>query len=1042
MMKKAIFVIFLLAILLAPAAFAQSISIVSGNGQVVREQFLSVPLVVQVKDAAGNPSAGVNVTWSVTQGAGTISSQTNKTDAKGQASASFLSTGIQPGSSFVPNTVTATSPAGSVNFQITTTLGQNFALPPLVEVIKPTAENRKLSGPAGTVLTGALEIQVTAQSGIDAGRPVPNVAVRIVDNLDPTGPSPATCNVPGGVLLTNAVGRAVCDVMLTGTPGTYQLVALVGEYQFTQPIILTVTNAPVCNFTVTLSNTSFGANASSATINVATGSGCGWTATSNTSWITIAAPGSGSGNGSAVFSIAANTGAARSGTVLVAGRTLTMTQGASGTGSTTLAITSQQALASGTLNSFYSTALTASGGQTPYTWSVSGGLPPGLSLNPSTGLISGTPTATGGYNIAASVTDAAGTSRSQIFTFTVVAQSAGPVITNGSLPNGAVGVPYNQVLTSSGGCSSPFSPVPVFRIASGTLPTGLTLNAASGASYSISGTPTAAGTTNLVLTVTDSCAHSSSASFVLTITSGAGTSDSILVVPSTLTFNIQQGGTRPPDQTLSLSGATGGALSFTALGAASLLSVTPGFGTTPATLSVGVSTTSLSPGTYNTSIAVAAAGTSGVITVPVTVNVTPGTTLTVSPSSLVFRDATPQLLTVTGGGNVHFTVSVLSSANWLTVNPLGGDTPATLSVSANLNGLTTGSYNGVITLQPTGGPAVNVSVSLIVPPPATLDANPKTVTFTHLAGSELPEPFRQIIVATSGGPVNFTALADQPWIALNPASGTAPGTIGISVTPSRLAPGSYTGKVQLTPGPAITVNLTVAPPIPSPAAVTNAASFATGPVSPGEFVTLFGTGIGPTTPAGLRLTPSGLVDTQLGDTRVLFDGTPAPLVYVSGTQVSAIVPYEVFGMTATKIQVEYKGTLSAAIELRVAEAVPAVFPGAVLNEDSSQNLPQNGAEPGSIVVFYATGEGQTVPGGLTGSVTGDVLPKALANVSVQIGGRNADVLYAGAAPGLPSGVLQVNARVPDGVQRGADVPLTLMVGNASSPAGTVVSIRP
>ena len=109
---------------------------------------------MQVKDAAGNPSAGVSVTWAVTQGSGSLVGQSGATDSNGLASTSFVGTSIQPGNSFVPNTVTATSTAGSVNFQITTTLGQGFALPPLVELIKPAQATRSLTGPAGTVLAG------------------------------------------------------------------------------------------------------------------------------------------------------------------------------------------------------------------------------------------------------------------------------------------------------------------------------------------------------------------------------------------------------------------------------------------------------------------------------------------------------------------------------------------------------------------------------------------------------------------------------------------------------------------------------------------------------------------------------------------------------------------------------------------------------------------------------------------------------------------------------------------------------------------------
>ena len=1037
-MKNVIFPIFLALLFFVPEAFAQSISIASGNGQVVREQFLSVPLVVQVKDAAGNPSAGIRVTWAVTQGSGSLVGQSGPTDSNGLASVSFVGTSIQPGSSFVSNAVTATSPAGSVVFQITTTLGQGFALPPLVELIKPSQASRSLTGPAGSVLPDAIEVQVTAQSGTQQGQPVPNVSVRIVNNTDPTGAAAAVCNVPGGTVLTNSAGRAVCDVKLTGAPGSYALAAIVGEYQYTPAINLTISDAPVCTFAVSLPGTAFGGAAATGTFTVTTTSGCGWTAGSNAGWITLNAT-SGSGTGSVTFNVAANTAAARSGTIQVAGQTFIITQG-TGAGSGPLTITSPAALPSATLNTLYAFALIATGGQAPYLWSAFGNLPTGLSLNSSTGVVSGTPAALGSYSIAASVTDATGTVKMQTFTLTVVAESAGPVVTNGIFPNGVIGQAYLQKLTSFGGCASPFSPVPTFTLSSGVLPAGLTLvNAASG--FSIAGTPTLAGTSSFALTVRDACGRSSSSNFTLTVT-GTNAANSIVVSPSGLTFNVQQGADRPPLQTLFLSGTNSAALNFTAVVSAPLLTLSSSAGTTPSALMVGIGTTALALGVYNASIAISSPGVAGVITFPVTVNVTPGTSLTVSPNALAFRDATPQILAVNSGGPVHFTATAFSNSNWLLVNPSGGDTPGSLSVSVNLTGLTTGSYNGSITLSPVGGTTIVVPVNLVVPPPATLDANPRAITFTHTAGSELAQPFRSIIVASSGPPLNFTLSADQPWIVVNPASGTAPARFGISVLPAGLAPGVYTGKVQLSPGPAVSVTLTIVPALPQASVIVSAASFLTGPVAPGEIITIFGSNFGPAIPAGLRLTSAGTVDTLLSETRVSFDGAPAPLVYVSQSQISAIAPYEIYGRASTKIQVEYKGARTDAIEMQVAGAIPAIFPGAVLNQDFSPNSPRNSAEPGSIIVFYATGEGQTDPRGYTGAITGDLLPKPLLNVGVQIGGRTAEILYAGAAPGLPSGVIQVNARVPDDTTRGVDVPLFLIVGDARSPSTASVSIRP
>ena len=244
----------------------------------------------------------------------------------------------------------------------------------------------------------AIEVQVTAQSGTQTGQAVPNVSVRIVNNGDPTAPAAAACNVPGGTVLTNPLGRAVCDVKLTGAPGAYALAAIVGEYQYTPAINLSITDAPACTFIVSLPGTAFGGAASVGLITISTAAGCGWTVSSTAGWITFGAATSGSGTGSVIFNVAANTAAARSGTIQVAGQTFTITQGIGG-GPTALTITSPAALPSGTLNTSYAIALIATGGQAPYLWSVFGALPTGLSLNPSTGVISGTPSAVGSYNI-------------------------------------------------------------------------------------------------------------------------------------------------------------------------------------------------------------------------------------------------------------------------------------------------------------------------------------------------------------------------------------------------------------------------------------------------------------------------------------------------------------------------------------------------------------------------------------------------------------------------------------------------------------------
>lgn len=86
---------------------------------------------------------------------------------------------------------------------------------------------------------------------------------------------------------------------------------------------------------------------------------------------------------------------------------------------TALSITTTSPLDTGTVGTPYSVVMAATGGTIPYTWSDSGGLPPGLTLNPGTGVISGTPTLAGTYNFTITVTDSVPNSVLKSFTIVV-----------------------------------------------------------------------------------------------------------------------------------------------------------------------------------------------------------------------------------------------------------------------------------------------------------------------------------------------------------------------------------------------------------------------------------------------------------------------------------------------------------------------------------------------------------------------------------------------------------------------------------------------
>ena len=158
---------------------------------------------------------------------------------------------------------------------------------------------------------------------------------------------------------------------------------------------------------------------------------------------------------------------------------------------TQLAVATSSLAAGYNLASSYSQTLTAVGGQAPYSWSVvSGSLPATLSLESSTGVISGTPTALGTTSFTVQVRDFTGTTATKALSITVYTYLSFSITTATLLP-GSTGMPYNQWLTVSGG-AAPFtwSLVENSSLASGSLPDGLSLDAAGGFIF---GVPTLPG---------------------------------------------------------------------------------------------------------------------------------------------------------------------------------------------------------------------------------------------------------------------------------------------------------------------------------------------------------------------------------------------------------------------------------------------------------------------------------------------------------------------------------------------------------------------
>jgi len=297
----------------------------------------------------------------------------------------------------------------------------------------------------------------------------------------------------------------------------------------------------------------------------------------------------------------------------------------------------------------------------------------------------------------------------------------------------------------------------------------------------------------------------------------------------------------------------------------------------------------------------------------------------------------------------------------------------------------------------------------------------------------------------------WTPSSPDSWISISGFSSVnGSGAIDFTLTPN-FTGAERTGAVRVTSDVSFTVVQGLAKPTIVTGGILNAASFKGGAVAPGEIVTIYGTLMGPAEIKTLELTADGLgITDTLSGTRVLFDGQPAPLIYTTEKQLSAIVPYEAQGKATTKVQVEYLNAKSDEAEISVAPTAPAVFTqnasgtglGAILNQDNSLNSTTTGAQRNSIIQIFATGGGQTNPPGQTGRLAGTPVPVFPAGrVAVRINNIDAPIVYSGAAPGLIQGLIQINARVPAAAPIGNAVPIVVRINNVDSPAGVTVAIR-
>ncbi len=375
-------------------------------------------------------------------------------------------------------------------------------------------------------------------------------------------------------------------------------------------------------------------------------------------------------------------------------------------------------------------------------------------------------------------------------------------------------------------------------------------------------------------------------------------------------------------------------------------------------------------------------------------------------------------------------------------------------------------------------------VKLVILPPGVSAtpriAGPSTLLSAGTVNTAYPAAIQAV---ASGGSGSFTWSASglPAGLTINSSTGEITGTptsAGLSgnltarvvgetamlatVPTSALSTPGYLRMAVTTPSPGGGVSneaqFQIFGPQPQVAAVVDSASFLQGTISPGQIITIFGSGLGPSSltlfnPAVAAPQIPNSLPSAAPSTSVTVNGVPAPVLYTSANQVSVVVPYSVTGGAADLI-LTYNGLASQPVTLALAPTSPGIYTtdasgrgqGAILNYnatngDYSLNSGATAATRGQTVVLYVSGAGVTnVPVANT-LIPASPLVAPTAPITVTIGGQAATVAAAAAPPGSVPGLLQVNVTVPANAPVGTMIPVVVNIGGVDSQPGVTMAIR-